>query len=139
MEQELACEKCRTVEDVLHDKEAFDNDQLRRVYYEDQGYSEDHSYTITTAPVRLASLGDPVLYRSRPVGYDTREVLEELGYSDSEIDAFDADGSVRCYAGEPMPESVLQPSYGLYPANAQEAQELADARAAEEAAVKNQQ
>ena len=136
MEQELACEKCRTVEDVLHDKEAFDNDQLRRVYYEDQGYGDDHSYTITTAPVRLASLGDPVLYRSRPVGYDTREVLEELGYSDADIDAFDADGSVRCYAGSPMPESVLQPSYGLCPANAEEAAELAAARAAEEAAVR---
>ena len=61
MEQELACEKCRTVEDVLQDKEAFDNDQLRRVYYEDQGYGDDHSYTITTAPVRLASMGDPIL------------------------------------------------------------------------------
>lgn len=136
MEQELACEKCRTVEDVLQDKEAFDNDQLRRVYYEDQGYGDDHSYTITTAPVRLASMGDPILYRSRPVGYDTREVLEELGYSDEEIDTFDADGSVRCYAGAPMPESVLNPSYGLYPANAEEAVQMAAARAAEEEAAR---
>ena len=120
----------------LVDKEAFDNDQLRRVYYEDQGYGDDHSYTITTAPVRLASMGDPILYRSRPVGYDTREVLEELGYSDEEIDTFDADGSVRCYAGAPMPESVLNPSYGLYPANAEEAVQMAAARAAEEEAAR---
>lgn len=133
MEEELACEKCRTVEDVLQDKEAFDNDQLRRVRYDDQGYGQDQSYTITTAPVRLESLGDPVLYRSRPVGYDTREVLTELGYTESEIDAALADGSVCCYQGEPMPESVLQPSYGVYPANAEQAKELAQRRAAEEA------
>lgn len=136
MERELVCEKCQTVEDVLADQEAYDNDQLRRVYYEDQGYGEDHSYTITTAPVRLASLGDPVLYRSRPVGYDTREVLEGLGYSTDEINAAAADGSVSCYEGAPMPASVLEPSYGLCPANAEEAAAMAAARAAEEAAVR---
>ena len=135
VKEELACEKCRTVEDVLHDKEAFDNDQLRRVYYEDQGYGDDHSYTVTTAPMRLASLGDPVLHRSLPIGYDTVEVLEELGYTPDEIAAMRADNSVACYEGDPMPESVLQPSYGIYPANAEEAAELAAARAAEEAAA----
>lgn len=134
-EQELACEKCQTVEDVLHDPEAFDNDQLRRVYYQDQGYGEDHGYTVTTAPVRLASLGDPVLHRSRPVGYDTREVLESLGYADAEITALDEAGAVRCYAGEPLPESVLAPSYGLCPANAQEAAQMAADRLAEEQAA----
>lgn len=131
-ENELACERCQTVSDVLYDKEAFDNDQLRRVYYEDQGYGEDHSYTITTAPIRLGSLGDPVLYRSRPVGYDTREVMEELGYSAAEIEAAASDRSVCCYAGEPMPKSVMEPSYGLYPANAEQAADLARKRAAEE-------
>ncbi|MGI6591622.1 MAG: CaiB/BaiF CoA transferase family protein [Eggerthellaceae bacterium] len=135
-ENELACEKCRTVADVLEDKEAFDNDQLRRVRYDDQGYGPDHSYTITTAPVRLASLGDPVLYRSRPVGYDTREVLEGLGYSDEEIAAADADGSIKCYQGAPMPPSVLEPSYGISPANAEEAAAFAARRAAEEQAVR---
>lgn len=136
VERELACEKCRTVEDVLDDSEAFANDQLRRVRYDDQGYGPDRSYTVTTAPVRLASLGDPVLYRSRPVGYDTREVMGELGYSEAEIASADAEGAVRCYAGEPMPESVLQPSYGLSPANAAEAAAMAEVRAAEEAAVR---
>lgn len=133
--KDLTCEKCRTVEDVLEDQEAYDNDQLRRVYYQDQGYGEDHSYTITTAPMRLASMGDPVLYRSRPVGYDTAEVLAELGYSPDETAAMQADGSVLCYEGEPMPDSVLEPSYGLCPANAEEAARMAQARAAEEAAA----
>lgn len=133
---ELACEKCQTVEDVLADPEAFANDQLRRVYYEDQGYGSDHSYTVTTAPVRLGSLGDPVLYRSRPVGYDTRAVLEELGYGLAEIDAADQAGEVRCYAGEPLPDSVLRPSYGVSPANAEEAAARMAARAAEEVAAR---
>ena len=93
-EQELACEKCRTVEDVLADEEAFANDQLRRVYYEDQGYGDDCGYTITTMPVRLASMGDPVLHRSLPVGYDTREVLAELGWSEAEIAAASAAGAL---------------------------------------------
>jgi crotonobetainyl-CoA:carnitine CoA-transferase CaiB-like acyl-CoA transferase len=134
-EQELACEKCRTVEDVLQDEEAFANDQLRRVYYEDQGYGDDHSYTVTTMPVRLGSLGDPVLRRSLPVGYDTRAVLEEIGWSEDEIAAADAAGEVKCYAGPAMPESVLRPSYGLCPANADEAAAMAAARAAEEGTI----
>lgn len=136
VERELACEKCRTVADVLEDPEAFANDQLRRVRYDDQGYGSDRSYTVTTAPVRLASLGDPVLHRSRPVGYDTREVLEELGFSSTDIDAADAEGAIRCYSGAPMPESVLAPSYGISPANAAEADRMAAARAAEEAAAR---
>lgn len=135
-EQELACEKCQTVEDVLHDEEAYANDQLRRVYYEDQGYGDDHSYTITTAPVRLDSLGDPVLRRSLPIGYDTREVLHELGWTDDAIDAANASGAVKCYQGPAMPESVLAPSYGIYPANAEEAQAMMEARAREEAGQK---
>ncbi len=133
-EQELACEKCQTVEDVLHDEEAYANDQLRRVYYEDQGYGEDHSYTITTAPVRLDSLGDPVLRRSLPIGYDTREVLREIGWTDADIDTANASGAVKCYDGPAMPESVLEPSYGLCPANPEEAQAMMQARAREEEA-----
>ena len=135
-EKELACGKCRTVEDVLADEEAFANDQLRRVYYEDQGYGDDHSYTVTTAPVRLASLGDPVLRRSLPVGYDTREVLAEIGWSEGEIAAADAAGEVKCYNGPAMPESVLRPSYGLCPSGPEEAAAMAAARAVEEQAVR---
>lgn len=135
-QNELACEKCQTVEDVLHDQEAYDNDQLRRVYYQDQGYGNDHCYTITTAPIRLGSLGDPILYRSRPIGYDTKEVLQELGYSDKEIQEAHNDGSILCYTGKPLPKSVLEPSYGICPSNEQEAKKLIDARLKEENASK---
>ena len=63
-------------------------------------------------PFRLASLGDPVLYRSRPVGYDTRKILKEYGYTDADVDKLVDDGAVLCYTGDPVPEVALQPSYG---------------------------
>jgi crotonobetainyl-CoA:carnitine CoA-transferase CaiB-like acyl-CoA transferase len=117
-ENDIPFEKIQTVKDVLNDQEAFDNDQLRKVPYEDQGYDKgegfpnDGTYTITTMPFRLASLGDPVLYRSRPVGYDTRKILKEYGYTDADVDKLVDDGAVLCYTGDPVPEVALQPSYG---------------------------
>ncbi|MBE6470926.1 MAG: CoA transferase [Coriobacteriaceae bacterium] len=116
-ENDIPFEKIQTVTDVLNDDEAFANDQLRKIPYAEQGYDktgfpDDGTYTVTTMPFRLASLGDPVLYRSRPTGYDTRRILKEFGYTDAEVDKLDANGAVMCYKGEPCPELVLQPSYG---------------------------
>jgi hypothetical protein len=62
--------------------------------------------------VRLHSVGDPVLYRSRPIGYDTREVMHEYGYSDADVDTLAEAGAVLCYSGRPAPASVLTPSHG---------------------------
>ena len=70
------------------------------------------------------------------MGYDTREVLAEIGWSEDEIAAADASGEVKCYDGSEMPESVLRPSYGLCPAGPEEAAAMAAARAAEEAAAR---
>jgi crotonobetainyl-CoA:carnitine CoA-transferase CaiB-like acyl-CoA transferase len=106
-EREIPFQKCFTVDDILEDDEAFDNDILRRVHYDDMG-----EYTVTTTPVRLASVGDPEVRRSLPIGYDTRAVMAEFGYGDQEIDALEAAGAVKCYAGPPVPESVLTPSQG---------------------------
>ena len=111
-ERDIPFQKCFTVNDVLEDEEAFANDQLRKVHYEDQGYGPDKTYTITTAPFRLKSLGDPVLYRSRPIGYDTRRIMEEHGYSEDQINKMIADGDVLEYTGDPVPEVALQPNYG---------------------------
>jgi len=106
-ERDVPFQKCFTVDDVLEDEEAFDNDALRRIHYDDLG-----DFTITTSPIRLGSVGDPVLLRSRPVGYDTREVLEEFGYSAAEIDDLDRAGAVLCYDGPEAPQSVLTPIPG---------------------------
>lgn len=116
-ENDIPFEKIQTVADVLQDEEAFANDQLRRVKYEKQGptseFTDNDDYIITTPPFRLASIGDPVLYRSRPTGYDTRKILKNIaGYTDEKIDSLVADGAVLEYNGDPLPDSVLEPSYG---------------------------
>lgn len=117
-ENDIPFEKIQTVKDVLVDEEAFANDQLRRVKYDDgQGYGEDNSYTVTTTPFRLKSIGDPILKRSRPIGYDTREVAKEYGYSDRDIDRMINEGAVLEYHGAPLPKGVLEPSYGPHSAN----------------------
>jgi crotonobetainyl-CoA:carnitine CoA-transferase CaiB-like acyl-CoA transferase len=121
-EKDIPFQQCFTVKDVLADEEAFANDQLRKVHYEDQGYGDDKTYTITTAPFRLKSIGDPVLYRARPIGYDTRKIMQQHGYTDAQIEALIADGSVLQYAGDPVPAVALEPNYGISPANAAEAE-----------------
>ena len=114
---DIPFEKIQTVADVLSDEEAFANDQLRRIRYVDQGktseFTENDDYIVTTPPFRLASIGDPVLYRSRPVGYDTRKILKEVGgYTDEQVDQLASAGAVMEYDGDPVPEIALQPSYG---------------------------
>jgi crotonobetainyl-CoA:carnitine CoA-transferase CaiB-like acyl-CoA transferase len=106
-EREIPFQKCFTIDDILVDEEAFDNDALRKIHYDAFG-----EQTITTTPVRLGSVGDPVLRRSRPIGYDTRETMKEYGYSESDIDALAASGAVLCYTGPQLPDSVLTLSYG---------------------------
>lgn len=54
---------------------------------------------------------DPVLYKSRPIGFDTQRIMEEYGYSLEDIKKMSGT-SVLCYEGEPLPDSVFEPSYG---------------------------
>ena len=103
------------MKDVLEDEEAFKNDQLRRVVYDDgQGYGSDNSYTITTTPVRLKSIGDPALKRSLPVGYETRIIAKEYGLSDTDIDKLISAGALYEYKGETPPKGTLELSYGVH-------------------------
>ena len=92
---------------MLEDEEAYANDILRKISYDSFG-----EQALVTSPVRLKSVGDPVLKRSRPVGYETRDVMHEFGYSDAEIDEAVANGAVKCYEGPELPQSVFELSYG---------------------------
>lgn len=97
---------CNTMDDVLEDEEAYVNDMLRPIHYDSIG---DHS--ITTIPIRMKSQGDPVISRAKPVGYDTRAVMEDLGYSEAEVDALVEAGNVRCY-DEEAPAKLDDLSFG---------------------------
>lgn len=105
-DNEIPYQRLNRLTDVLDDEEAYANDGLRRVQY---GAFGEH--VLPTSPVRFESMGDPVLRRSRPIGYDTARIMEEYGYSPSEIQ--EADGSaVKCYDGPALPPDVLEPIYG---------------------------
>ena len=103
---EIPYEKLYLPSDILADEEVYASDILRKLHYDAFGEK-----VIPTSPIRLDSMGDPVLHKSRPVGYDTAEVMHQYGYSDDEIEKLDGD-AVTCYHGPELPESVLEPSFG---------------------------
>ncbi len=103
-ENDVPYQKLFTMDDILADPEAYDNDILRRVSFEGLG-----EYSILTTPIRLQSVGDPDMYRARPIGYDTRAVMSRFGYSDWEIDELGRQGAVLCYSGEEPPADVFEP------------------------------
>lgn len=106
LEKDVPYARCNTMDDVLADEEATDNDILRPIHYDSIG---DHY--ITTTPIRMKSVGDPVLRRAKPLGYDTADVMRELGYSEEDINRFIEDKAVRVYDGD-VPESLDDLSYG---------------------------
>ena len=106
LKEDVPYARCNTIDDALEDEEAFDNDILRPIHYDSIG-----DKCITTAPLRLASQGDPEITRAKPIGYDTKEVLKEMGYSDEQIKDLIDGGKVRVFEGE-APESIEMVSLG---------------------------
>ena len=84
-------EKGYTPDEILNDKQAWANDCLRNVKYEDTG----NERILVTGPVRMESIGDPDIRPSKALGYHTDEILKELGYSADEIDTMHTDGAVK--------------------------------------------
>lgn len=106
-ENEIPYQRLNTFEDVLVDEEAYANDILRKIPYDSFG-----EQALVTSPLRMQSMGDPVLKRSRPVGYETRDVMLQYGYTNEQVDELVASGAVKCYDGPELPESVFRLSYG---------------------------
>ncbi|MGN0047064.1 MAG: CaiB/BaiF CoA transferase family protein [Eggerthellaceae bacterium] len=105
-ENEIPFQRLFTLEDVLEDEEAYANDALRRVQYDAFG-----EHVLPTSPVRFESMGDPVLHRGRPVGYDTARIMGEYGYTPEQIAAMNG-SAVKLYEGPELPDSVTAPNYG---------------------------
>lgn len=104
---EIPYQKMFNADDIMHDEEAFANDALRTLHYDAFG-----DMVIPTSPIRFASMGDPVLHKSRPIGYDTATVMRAYGYADDDIARMSDDGAIGCYDGPALPDSVFEPSFG---------------------------
>lgn len=107
---EVPFQKAFTVDDVLDDEEAYANDILRRVKYDSYG-----DRVIPTSPIRLGSVGDPELWTSKPIGYDTREYLLKSGYSEEEINTMITNGAVKVYTGEELEFDKLEKTSATEP------------------------
>lgn len=105
-ENEIPFERLYKLTDVLEDEEAYANDSLRRVNYDAFG-----EHVLPTTPIRFGSMGDPVLHKSRPIGYDTARIMGEYGYSPEEIEKLSGT-AVKLYEGPELPASVFEPIYG---------------------------
>lgn len=107
---EIPYQKAFTVDDVLADEEAFANDILRRVKYDSYG-----ERVIPTSPIRLSSVGDPELWTSKPIGYDTREYLKKYGYSEEQINTLIENGVVKAYEGDTLQFNKLEKTSAQMP------------------------
>lgn len=105
-EREIPYQKLYGAKDILEDEEAYANDILRPLEYDAFGKK-----SLTTSPIRLESVGDPILYKSRPIGYDTARVMRAYGYSDEDVAGLDG-SAVACYNGPDLPASAFAPSHG---------------------------
>lgn len=87
-EADVPVEKCNLPTDIYEDEQAWENDILRTVHYEQTG----NDRIMPTNPIRFESQGNPELVLSKSQGADTRAVLAEIGYSEDEIDKLIASG-----------------------------------------------
>jgi crotonobetainyl-CoA:carnitine CoA-transferase CaiB-like acyl-CoA transferase len=104
-ENEIPYQKAFTVDDVLEDPETYDNDILRKVQYDSYG-----ERVLPTNPIRLKSVGDPNMWISKPIGYDTKAYLQKCGYSSDQIQQFVTEGAVKVYDGDILKFNKLEES-----------------------------
>lgn len=78
---------CQTWQEVLTDPQAWESDVLAKVRF-----PNGNTRTMVRTPVLFTETELPPYERARFLGEDTRAVLTELGYADSQIDAMIAAG-----------------------------------------------
>lgn len=84
----IPIEPCQTPLDVYEDQNVWDNDYLVKIKY------PEAERNIPTAPIQFDSVPTPEFIPTGKLGSSTVEVMRELGYSDDQIQAALADGSV---------------------------------------------
>ena len=88
--------------DVINDEEAQLNDAIRLVEYDEFGQKY-----LPMSPVRFGSYGDPPVILSKPLRHDTAEYLERLGYAPADIARMEAEGAVKCWHGDRIPDRIF--------------------------------
>ena len=88
-EKDTPAGKCFTVDDILSDPQAWENDFLRKIHY-DNGVDG----IVTDTPVRFQSMGLPPLEQSKPIGYHTEEILSQYGYTQEQLDEMKRSGAI---------------------------------------------
>lgn len=77
---DIAFEKIQSWEDIVEDPQAWDNDYLRKVTYEN-----GNTGVLVNSPVKFKSLGVPESHRAPKLGEHTDKIISKLGYSQEEI------------------------------------------------------
>lgn len=105
LEQQVPHQKLFDYDDILADKEAYDNDALRR--YESFEFGPR---VMTTSPVRFHNTGHPPIALAKPTGYHTYGYLRHLGYSELQIKELEEKGAIKCWHGPEIEEVVIPPN-----------------------------
>ena len=84
----IPIELCQTPLDVYEDQNVWDNDYLVKIHY------PEADRNIPTVPIQFESEPAPVYTPSDKLGSSTVAVMKDLGYTDEQIEAAMADGSV---------------------------------------------
>lgn len=102
-EHEVPHQKCFRYTDIVKDEEAYDNDSLRWVEYEEFGKK-----ALPMSPLRFDSAGDPPVILSKPIGYHTAEIMKNLGYDDEKIASMEESGGIKCWHGKEIPDIIFK-------------------------------
>ena len=84
----IPIEPCQTPLDVYEDQNVWDNDYLVKIKY------PEAERNIPTAPIQFESVPAPEFVPTGKLGSATVEIMKDLGYTDDQIQAALADGSV---------------------------------------------
>ena len=84
----IPCELCQTPLDVYEDQNALVNDYLVKIKY------PEAERWVPTPPIQFESEEAPNYMPSDKLGSATEEIMRDLGYTDEQIKAAEADGSI---------------------------------------------
>ncbi|KGM97112.1 CoA transferase [Clostridium botulinum] len=87
---DLPFEKIQLWEDILEDEQAWDNNYLRKIKYEN-----GHEGILVNTPVKFEQMGLQGFKKAPKIGEHTKEVLLEMGYSEEQIRKIKDDKDIK--------------------------------------------